>query len=176
MMEEAIKGERIYFLPMKEKDTKQIIQWRNQDFVRKNFIDQRDFTEEGHHNWIEKMINTQKAVQFIVYLQESNRAIGSVYLRDIDREHLRAELGIFLGEQDVLQAGYGTEAVKLLVKYGFSQLGLHKIMLRVLASNHGARKAYEKAGFAVEGRLEEHVLLSDQYEDVILMAVINSKK
>ena len=108
--------------------------------------------------------------------EETGRAVGSVYFRDIDETHHKAEYGIFIGEKDALGKGYGTEAARKMIAYGFDTLHLHKIMLRVLAENTAARRSYEKAGFHQEAYLKDEVYLERQYKDVILMAIINGEK
>jgi len=99
-----------------------------------------------------------------------------VYLRDIDRDHKKAEYGIFIGEREAMGRGYGSQAAELMIRYSFEKLGLHKLMLRVLAGNDRARKSYERAGFVQEAYLRDEVYLAGRYRDVILMAVINSAK
>ena len=160
---------------MTEEDTDLIVKWRNEDFVRKNFIYQKPFTREGHLNWIRTMVDTGKVIQFIICTKE-DEPVGSVYLRDIDRTHRKAEYGIFIGEKDALSKGYGTEAAKLMLRYSFEELRLHKLMLRVLAGNDRAKKSYENAGFVQEAFLKDDVYLEDGYRDVILMAAINPEK
>ncbi len=96
-------------------------------------------------------------------------------LRDIDRVHKKAEYGIFIGEKDALGKGYGTQAARIIIHYAFEQLGLHKLMLRLLADNKQAYKSYEKAGFVQEAYLKDEVYLEGTYKDVIYMAVINQK-
>lgn len=173
--EGVLPGEEMYLRPMELADTGLIIKWRNEEFVRRNFIYRKPFTREGHLNWVETMINTGKAVQFIICTGQG-KPVGSVYLRDIDREHRKAEYGIFIGEQDGLGKGYGTQAAKLMITYAFRTLKLHKLMLRVLAGNDRARRSYEKAGFVQEAWLKDEVFLSGEYRDVILMAVINGER
>lgn len=167
---------KIFLRKMEEQDTEDIIRWRNSDFVKQNFIYQKPFTVEGHHEWIRTMIDTGKAIQFMICEEETGRAVGSVYFRDIDEMHHKAEYGIFIGETDALGKGYGTEAAGKMIAYGFETLHLHKIMLRVLAENTAARRSYEKAGFHQEAYLKDEVYLEHQYKDVILMAVINGEK
>ena len=171
----SLEGKKIYLRPMTEEDTDLIVRWRNEDFVRKNFIYQKPFTREGHLNWIRTMVDTGKVIQFIICTKE-DEPVGSVYLRDIDRTHRKAEYGIFIGEKDALSRGYGTEAAKLMLRYSFEELKLHKLMLRVLAGNDRAKKSYENAGFVQEAYLKDDVYLEDGYRDVILMAVINPEK
>lgn len=170
-----LEGKDIYLRPMTGEDTDLIVKWRNEDFVRKNFIYQKPFTREVHLNWMETMVKTGRVAQFIICTEEK-KPVGSVYLRDIDETHHKAEYGIFIGERKALERGYGTEAATLMLRYAFEELGLHKVMLRVLAGNDRAKKSYENAGFVQEAYLKDDVCLEDGYRDVILMAVINPEK
>ena len=169
----VMEGQDIYLRPMDGSDTDNIIKWRNTDFVRRNFIYQKPFTRQGHENWTKTMIDTGKAVQFIICTKEGDEPVGSVYLRDIDRNHNKAEYGIFIGEEQALGKGYGTQAARLMISYGFHRAGLHKLMLRVLAENGQALGSYEKAGFVKEAYFKDEVFLEGCYKDVIYMAVIN---
>lgn len=171
----TLQARDIYLRLMTKEDTDLIVKWRNEDFVRSNFIYQKPFTREGHLHWIETMIDTGRVVQFIICLKEGT-PIGSVYIRDIDREHRKAEYGIFIGEREALGKGYGTQAAELAKQYAFQTLGLHKLMLRVLAGNDRAKRSYEKAGFVQEAYLKEDVYLEDGCHDVILMACFESEK
>ena len=169
----VMEGQDIYLRPMDGSDTDNIIKWRNTDFVRRNFIYQKPFTRQGHENWTKTMIDTGKAVQFIICTKEGDEPVGSVYLRDIDRNHNKAEYGIFIGEEQALGKGYGTQAARLMISYGFHRAGLHKLMLRVLAENGQALGSYEKAGFVKEAYLKDEVFLEGCYKDVIYMSVTN---
>lgn len=171
-----LEGTNIYLRLMDGEDTDLIIQWRNTEYVRRNFIYQKPFTRQGHETWIREMIDTGKAVQFIICVKDTGKPVGSVYLRDIDKNHHKAEYGIFIGEKEALGKGFGTQAARLMIRYGFEELNLHKLMLRVLAENLPARKSYEKAGFVEEAYLKDEVFLENRYKDVIYMAVIREEK
>ena len=108
-------------------------------------------TKEIHNNWLNKMIETNKAKQFIIYVKEDNRPIGSIFLKDIDLEKQTAEYGNFIGEEDCLGKGYGSDAGRTLIKYAFEKLGMKKIYLRVLQENVRAVNAYKKMGFVKTG-------------------------
>ena len=117
-----------------------------------------------------------RAEQFIIWVREGQHPIGSVYLRDIDREAEQAEFVIFIGEEEWLGRGIGEEAAKLILDYGFEELGLHKIKLRVLADNKRAIASYQKAGFVEEGYFRDELLLDGKYCDLIFMAKFHCKK
>ncbi len=169
-------GDTIYLRLMTEEDTDLIVSWRNKDFVRENFIYQKPFTREGHLNWIRTQIEPGHVVQFMICLKADDKPVGSVYFRDIDQEHRKAEYGIFIGEEDVLGRGIGTQAAELALQYGFTELKLHRIMLRVLGGNERAKRSYEKAGFVQEGRFLDDVYLNGQFRDVIFMGIINPQE
>lgn len=157
------RTKRVYLRPLEIGDTEKIVSWRNRDFVRKNFIYQELFTEEGHLNWIRTQIETGRVKQFIICLSDG-REIGSVYLRDIDREKGVAEYGIFIGEEDAIGCGYGTAAAKKALDYAFGELHLDKIILRFMADNIKAQKSYEHAGFRMTDRTEKATTIQGERE------------
>ncbi|MBR3510043.1 MAG: GNAT family N-acetyltransferase [Lachnospiraceae bacterium] len=163
----------IYLRPITDEDTSLIVAWRNSDAVRSRFIYREPFTEEGHRSWLKNMVETGKAIQTIVCDLETDKPLGSVFLRDVDRKHNKAEYGIFLGEAQARGRGVGTAAAKLMLRYAFCEEKLHRVFLRVLADNAQAIRSYEKAGFVREAYLRESVYLDGTYNDVILMAVLD---
>lgn len=165
-----IEGEKIYLLPITYDDTDLIVKWRNEPFVQKQFIYRAKFTNEGHNAWMKNMVETGKVVQFIICEKETNKKIGSVYLRDIELQHKKAEFGIFIGELSKLGQGIGREAAELITTYAFEKLGLYKVFLRVLADNERAYRSYERAGFKKEGLAKADVWLDGKPLDVIFMA------
>lgn len=167
-----MKGEKIRLRLMNGQDADLIVHWRNNPRVRNNFIYQKPFTREGHENWVRTMVDTGKVVQFIIEDISTGQPVGSVYFRDIDKEHLKAEYGIFIGEDSAVGKGVGSEAARLAVQYGFEELGLHKIFLRAFADNVGAIRSYEKAGFVKEGYFKDDVCIDGRFKDLVFMAII----
>lgn len=162
----------IYLRMMTYDDTEKIVEWRNSDSVRKRFIYQGLFTKESHENWIKTMVETGKVVQMIICETGTDKAVGSVYVRDIDKTHHKAEYGIFIGEKDARGKGYGTAAAKLMIQYCFDELMLHRLFLRVYAENERAIRSYEKAGFVKEAHLRDDVYIDGEYKDIVLMGIL----
>ena len=104
----------------------------------------------------------------------TDRPVGSVYIRDIDKTHQKAEYGIFIGEPQARGKGYGTAAAQLMIKYCFEELQLHRLFLRVYAENIQAIRSYEKAGFVKEAHLREDVCIDGKYHDIVLMGILNN--
>ncbi len=166
----------VYLRLMTYEDTDLIVKWRNSDAVRKKFIYQALFTRESHENWIRTKVETGQVIQMIICDLATDAPLGSVYIRDIDREHNKAEYGIFIGEPDARGRGVGSAVAKLMLEYCFAEEKLHRVYLRVLAENARAIRSYEKAGFVQEGYLKDDVCIDGEYRDVVWMAAMNPKQ
>lgn len=165
-----ITGEQVVLRPITDADTDHIVAWRNTPSVMQNFIFRQKFTPEMHRNWLATKVATGQVIQYIIEEKATGRPVGSVYYRDVDHSNHSAEYGIFIGEPDARGKGFGTETARLFTEFGFQQLGLHRISLRLLAENLPARRSYEKAGFVLEGTFRDMVLLDGRYRDVVFMA------
>lgn len=79
-----------------------------------------------------------------------------------------------IGEEHHRHLGYGTEALNLMLEYGFQQLNFHSILLNVLSFNENAIRCYEKLGFQVVGTIKEVVYDHGVYYDRIIMQILES--
>ena len=170
-MDRFVKTGRLVSLRLiTEEDFPLVVKWRNTDRIRYNHVYRGDFTTEGMKKWKETMLDTGRVVQFILCENGiDNRPIGCGHLRDIDRESLSAEYGIFIGEEDALGRGYGNEAAVLISEYARDGLGLKKLILRAFARNTIAIKSYEYGGFVKTGDLPQVECSDGQKDDMILM-------
>lgn len=131
--------------PITIEDTDLMVKWRNRDFVKRNYINQSEFTREGHLKWMETRVQTGQVIQFIIL--ENDRPIGSVNMKDVDYEKGTAEYGIFIGERDALGKGYGSETAKQVVRLAKEKYHLKKLFLRLYEDNIPAYRSYLSAGF-----------------------------
>ena len=159
--------------PITEEDTDLILLWRNHPSVVKNFIYRRPFTREGHLTWMREQVATGKVVQFIV--EADGEPVGSVYLRDVDTVHKKAEFGIFIGSEKARGKGYGTRATRLILKHAFEVMKLNRVFLRVFSDNKEAIRCYEKAGFSKEGLFREDVILEGRPYDILFMSILKAE-
>lgn len=168
-----LKTDRIYLVPITEKDTEMVLRWRNSDLVKQRFIYREDITPEEHKTWLETKVYAGKVAQFIIYVRETDQPIGSVYMQSIDHIHKNAEYGIFIGEAEAHGHGYGTDAAKLAILYAFEELKLHKLYLRVISDNEWAIRSYQNAGFEIESIMRDEIYVDGKFRDVTRMAILN---
>lgn len=169
----TIVGEKVILRPIRRDDTDLIVRWRNNPDVMKNFIFREHLTREMHYDWIKNRVDRGEVIQFIIIEKITNQPVGSVYFRDINEKFRSAEYGIFIGEDNARGKGYGGETAKLFVKYGFEDLGLHRISLRLFEDNERAYHSYQKAGFKIEGKFRDMVYLEGKYHNIIFMSIIS---
>jgi RimJ/RimL family protein N-acetyltransferase len=115
--------------------------------------------------------DTPASVGFSIVTRDEGTLVGHVGLFNIDPKDRNAEVNILLGPPHQGR-GYGTDAMRVLVRYGFLELGLHRIELGVFAFNERALAAYSKAGFVVEGRRRQRVFHGGSFHDDLIMGIL----
>lgn len=100
-------------------------------------------------------------------------AIGQVDYYDLNWQARSAWTSIMIADPGYWGGGYGTDAMRTLLKYLFTQLGLHRVSLSAHVSNARAIRSYEKNGFAIEGTLREWAFFDGAWVDGVLMSVLD---
>lgn len=111
--------------------------------------------------------------KFIIQTKEGE-AIGQIDYYDLDWQNRSAWLSVMLGEKSYWSGGYGTDAVRGLLRYLFCELGLNRVALTVHETNRRAQRSYEKNGFVREGVLRQWAHFDDTWVDGVVMGVLRS--
>jgi RimJ/RimL family protein N-acetyltransferase len=112
---------------------------------------------------------------FAIHLKGEEEPIGVISLMNISEANDSAELSVIVGHPEDRHQGYGAEAIALILRYGFEDLGLNRVGLSVFEFNEDAISTYEKLGFRKEGRLRKAVKRDDAFHDAILMGISRSE-
>ncbi|MEK3835915.1 GNAT family N-acetyltransferase [Paenibacillus sp. FSL R7-0128] len=103
---------------------------------------------------------------------ESDLAIGRCLLFDVNLVDRNAKAGIFIGDKEFWGKGFGSDAMRLLLDYGFNLLNLNNIMLGTFAFNERAIQCYKKVGFKEIGRRRQARIIGGVKYDAILMDML----
>ncbi|MGF1489857.1 MAG: GNAT family N-acetyltransferase [Prochloraceae cyanobacterium] len=125
-------------------------------------------------NWIAKhsiSFAEKTSVHFAIEIKETSQLIGSIELRDLDREHLQGELSLWIAKYFWGQ-GFATEAAKTILNYGFDRLNLNRISAYHMVRNLNSGKVLKKIGMKREGLLRQRVKKWGKFEDVLMYAII----
>ncbi len=105
----------------------------------------------------------------------SGRYVGNLKIGPVHPRYMTASLGIIVGEKDCWRKGYATEAIRLACAYAFEDLDLFKLTAGCIAGNTGALRAFEKAGFQVEGIRRKQNLCHGKRKDEILLGLLKEE-
>jgi RimJ/RimL family protein N-acetyltransferase len=170
-----IDGKRLYFRPLDVQDEPLLRKWVNDPSVRRYNPHRGPLNSLREREFIESQGKNSHDYGFGVVVKNGDRLIGSAVLRDIDPVNRSAKMGINIGDTASQGRGYGREAIRLLLKYGFEELNLNRIGLYVFAENWRAIRAYQKAGFVQEGCARQAQFRDGHYQDEYHFAMLKSE-
>ena len=114
-------------------------------------------------------------VYFRLRTIDKDHLIGFVAIHSIEWNNRAGILSIGIGESSNRNKGYGSDALKLILRYAFHELNLDRVGLEVIEYNKGGIRAYEKVGFQQEGRKRSVVYRDGKRYDVIVMGVLHNE-
>ncbi len=171
-----VNGERVYLSPVAPEDAALWAGWLNDLAVSVPLGDEAYMTYglERAQRDVSETAQRQDHV-FTIVEKSTNRAIGRCLLFGVNLVDRNAMIGIFIGEKEYWGKGYGQEAIRLLLDFGFNLLNLHNIMLGVFAYNERAIHAYQRLGFHEIGRRREARWIGGKAYDVIFMDLLEEE-
>ncbi|MBR3254648.1 MAG: GNAT family N-acetyltransferase [Clostridia bacterium] len=171
-------GDRIYLSPKgaSDEEIEKFTEWMN-DFQVTDYIGRSGqiTTLLGEKEYLENSAKNTDNRNFDIIDLTTDKLVGTVGLEAFNWIKRSAVLGIFIGEKDYRSNGYGTEAIKLMLEYGFKYLNLHSIRLELVSINERAHKCYLKCGFKDTGKNRDEVFVNGKYYDKLHMDILESE-
>ncbi len=166
-------GERVQLVPVREDAVPLYQRWLNDLAMQRTLGGvPAPYTLEQEQRRYHDLLAAPDSLQLMITLRQTGQPIGIIELQEIDQRNGTATLVIFIGEAAQRGAGYGTAAIRLILDYGFTALGLQSVGLTVVAFHVAAVRAYERAGFRICGRRRACRLVAGQLWDDLLMEVL----
>ena len=152
---------------------KALAQW-NLDSEYLRFLDSeppRMYSEKKYKEWFEKNLNEENADEFFFSIKLNQEMIGFMGIFDLSWNHGDALVSIAIGDRKHWGKGYGTDAMRIMLRYIFNELNLRRVSLIVFGYNARAQRSYEKSGFVVEGRMTGMMQREGQRWDWLWMGI-----
>jgi len=178
-MSSMFHGERIRLTSIQDDDLPQLAH-RLSDFGLQRLVNPGmsiPHTTEDLTNpdgWFQSDLRNEKSQIFAVRTLERDLFIGTSAIVDVNIVAHHAEIGINLANPDYRDKGYGREVMELTMRYGFNQLNLNRLYLKVMGFNTRALRLYEKLGFLHEVREREMLFHDGQYFDQVVMGLLRA--
>ena len=172
--DELLIGEKIRLTALTRDDIPTLAEWHT-NLELERLVEAEQITPsplESWQDWYEAARQKQDFFLFAIRTLSDNQFLGYCNARSIRWVPRCGKIGIGIGDPAVWGQGYGADATRVLLRYCFMELGLHRVELRVIGYNTRAIRCYEKVGFKHEGALREAVLRDGQYYDIAQMAIL----
>lgn len=171
-----LKGRQVNLRGLRREDLEHVRRWwDNAEATQYMETGARPATEPMLESFYKTATENPNLVVFVVEEAKTGRPIGTSGLYEIFWPGRRAEFRILIGDPSAFDKGYGTEATRMTVEYGFLRLNMEVIHLGVNASNARAVRAYEKAGFVQEGLRRKFVYARGAYHDAVVMSILREE-
>jgi RimJ/RimL family protein N-acetyltransferase len=155
------------------KDLPSVIRWyRDPEVARLTRYQTRQMTQAEVERFFDARMLAPDALAYSIVELASDRLIGFTTFSALDGDNGSVMFHITIGERDAWGRGLGTEATQLMLQLAFERLGLHRVGLAVFSYNTRAIRAYEKAGFRIEGRLREAIQRQGEFFDEVQMGIL----
>ncbi|MBN1658358.1 MAG: GNAT family N-acetyltransferase [Anaerolineae bacterium] len=132
----------------------------------------RPLSEQEMSKRLERSPDDRGSVEFRIRTLDDDTLIGFVVLHSIEWNNRAASLAIGIGEPGYRDKGYGTDALRAVLRYAFHELNLERVGLDVNEDNARAIRAYEKVGFRREGAMRHALLRDGKWQDRIIMGIL----
>ena len=129
----------------------------------------RDRDAKSLSAYIDRMNSSPDNLFLGILENKTSRHIGNIKIGPINPNHHRAHIGVIIGERDKWGKGYASEAIEALSEYAFRDLGLHRVEAGCYGRNHASVKAFERAGFIVEGNFAWYWRTGGEWDDQVWM-------
>ena len=172
-----IRGELVFLRPPERSDLPTFVRWFADADMSSLLGNRAPFSEAGEEQWFSRHLEMQgkDVYGFVMCRLEDGAPFGTITLMHIDRDNGTAGVGIAIGEKSMWGKGFGTDAMRALLDFGFGEVRLERIWLDVYDFNKRAVRSYEKAGFKIEG-IQRHAHYSEgRHRDVVLMAILRDE-
>ena len=158
--------------------SKSFAQWnRDSEYMRLLDTDPpRLHSSKAIKEWVEKDLEKRTDMYwFAIRALEDDRLLGDITLSVINWGNREAFAGIGIGAREFWGKGFGTDAMRVLLRYGFIELNLRRISLNVFEFNQRAQRSYEKAGFRLEGRQRQYIQREGRRWDILYMGILREE-
>lgn len=149
-----LKGKYVGLRAVQRQDLAQLLEWRNRPEYRQYFREYREISPEGQKQWFEKTVLGDPRVRMfsIVDLKKRKRLLGACGLCYINWVDRNADFSIYIGADNLyIDRKYAVDAARVLMRYGFDELGMHRLWAEIYDFDAPKKRMFKTLGFRLDG-------------------------
>ncbi|PGT83896.1 GNAT family N-acetyltransferase [Bacillus sp. AFS040349] len=168
------RGEKLKLALPLEEDFETMEKWGEDAEYLRN-VDTEIALPKNKEQLAEEGKSSHTEIFFTLKTIQDNKLIGLICIHSIEWNNRTGLLAIGIGDSTNRGQGYGTEALRLILRYAFHEANLDRVGLEVIEYNIGGLKAYERVGFQLEGRKRSAVYRDGKRYDVLVMGILRNE-
>lgn len=170
-----IAGDIVSIRLLEKEDLSQRVRWLNDPAIYMTLLSDYPVSKARTLSWFDKNATDHTKKHFSIVDNSSGDLIGMTGFLQISQKNHHAQMYVTIGEKEYRGKGLARQVIQLLLRHGFSEMGLAKIFLWTLPNNQHARNIYEKIGFRKEGEFSEHVFCRGAQQNLIQHGITRSE-
>ncbi|MBW1939397.1 MAG: GNAT family N-acetyltransferase [Deltaproteobacteria bacterium] len=168
-----LESKNVRLRQIEASDLLKLRNWRNSPGIRSYTRGYRPLNMLNQTKWLESLSADQLNIMFAIEKKFDRELIGCCGLTNINWKEGHGEVSIYIGEKKWQSKGYASDALRLLLEYGFKELRLHRIYGIIFEYNDASIKFFEKNGFEFEGRHREARFWDGKFYDELVYGILD---
>jgi len=169
----VLESKNVRLRQIEASDLLKLRNWRNSPGIRSYTRGYRPLNVLNQTKWLESLSADQLNIMFAIEKKFDRELIGCCGLTNINWKEGHGEVSIYIGEKKWQSKGYASDALRLLLEYGFKELRLHRIYGIIFEYNDASIKFFEKNGFEFEGRHREARFWDGKFYDELVYGILD---
>jgi RimJ/RimL family protein N-acetyltransferase len=171
-----IAGEHVILRAFERDDAERCYRWMNDPSIVRTLKSRYPIAFQNELEWLERAMHPPASERhFAIERKDDRNHIGNASLQEIEWVSRTASFGLFIGEPSAWNRGFGTDAIRTLVRFAFEEMNLRKLRIPVFEYNDRARHVLEAQGFVEEGRLRREFYREGTYHDILILSVFREE-
>jgi RimJ/RimL family protein N-acetyltransferase len=172
-----IAGEHVILRAFEREDAERCYRWMNDPDIVRTLKSRYPIAFQNEIEWLDRAMRAgsdDSQRHFAIERKDDRAHIGNASIHDIDWVSRTGAFGLFVGEPSAWNRGFGSDAIRTLVRFAFEEMNLRKLRIDVFDYNERAKHVLESHGFVQEGRLRDEFYREGAYHDIVILSVFRS--
>jgi RimJ/RimL family protein N-acetyltransferase len=166
-----IAGEHVILRAFEREDAERCFRWMNDPSIVRTLKSRYPIAFQIEMQWLDRAMDPHAAERHFAIERKDDRAhIGNASIHEIDWVSRTAKFGLFIGEPSAWNRGFGSDAIRTLVRFAFEEMNLQKLRIDIFDYNDRAKHVLETQGFVQEGRLRREFYRDGTYHDIVILS------
>ena len=172
-----IAGEHIILRAFERDDAERCYRWMNDPNIVRTLKSRYPIAFQNEMEWLDRaMHSTPSERHFAIERKDDRTHVGNASIHDIEWVSRTAAFGLFIGEPSAWNRGFGSDAIRTLVRFAFDEMNLRKLRINVFEYNERAKHVLEAQGFVQEGRLRQEFYREGTYHDIVILSIFRGEQ